>query len=51
MDILNILVQALEENEISFKTLYSGSKFQVKKITNLYMYKRTSSVVKAFGME
>ncbi|XP_056016724.1 E3 ubiquitin-protein ligase SHPRH-like isoform X5 [Ostrea edulis] len=28
MDILNILVQALEENEISFKTLYSGSKFQ-----------------------
>ncbi|XP_062583569.1 E3 ubiquitin-protein ligase SHPRH-like [Saccostrea cucullata] len=27
-DILNILVQALEENEITFKTLFSGSKFQ-----------------------
>lgn len=27
-DILNIIAQALEENEISFKTLFSGSKFQ-----------------------
>ena len=26
---LNIIAQALEENEISFKTLFSGSKFQV----------------------
>ena len=28
-DMLNIIAQALEENEISFKTLFSGSKFQV----------------------